>query len=126
VTAPLCRCRHRLTTHVVVDGARLAACRNPECDCVDYRPTRRESRPVETAEYGQFVGRVIRSYAARVADMDIEALAGLADIERKVDEALRLAVVNLHAGGYSWTDIGRVLGTTRQAARQRFAKYLAE
>lgn len=126
MTAPLCRCRHRLTTHVAVDGAKLAGCRNDGCDCADYAPRRRESRPVENVEYGQFVGRVIRSYAARVADMDIEALAGLADIERKVDEALRLAVVNLHAGGYSWTDIGRVLGTSRQGARQRFAKYLPE
>lgn len=126
MTAPLCACTHRLTTHVVVDGAKLAACRNVDCECSDYKPRRRESRPVENAEYGAFVGRVIRSYAARVADMDIEALAGLADIEAKVDEALRLAVVNLHAGGYSWTDIGRVLGTTRQGARQRFAKYLPE
>jgi hypothetical protein len=126
VTVPLCDCGHRLTTHVVVAGAKLTACRNGDCECGDYRPRRRESRPVENAEYGQFVGRVIRAYAARVADMDVEALAGLADIERRVDEALRLAVVNLHAGGYSWTDIGRVLGTTRQAARQRFAKYLPE
>jgi hypothetical protein len=84
------------------------------------------SRPVETDEFGAFVRRVIRAYSRRVADRDIEALAGLADAQREVDEALRLAVANLHAAGYSWTDVARVLGTTRQAARQRFGKYLAE
>jgi hypothetical protein len=126
MTAPLCRCGHRLTTHVVVEGARLNTCRNDECECAEYRPRRRDSRPVENAEYGQFVGRVLRAYSSRVADMDVEALAGLVDIERQVDAALRLAVVALHEGGYSWTDIGRVLGTTRQGARQRFAKYLPE
>jgi hypothetical protein len=84
------------------------------------------SRPVEAAEFGAFVRRVIRAYGKRVADRDIDALAGLAEIQLEVDAALRLAVVNLHSAGYSWTDIARVLGTTRQAARQRFAKYLPE
>lgn len=82
---------------------------------------RRERRHVQTSEFHEFVRRIIRAYSARVADQDIEALAGLAEIQRDVDAAVRLAVANLHAGDYSWTDIGRVLGVSRQAARQRFA-----
>lgn len=86
---------------------------------------RRERRHVETSEFHEFTRRIIRAYAARVAAQDIEALAGLAQIHREVEDAMRLAVANLHgdpqAGRYSWTDIGRVLGVSRQAARQRFA-----
>ena len=32
------------------------------------------------------------------------------------------AVRGLHGNPYSWTDIGRALGITRQAAQMRFAK----
>lgn len=33
-----------------------------------------------------------------------------------------LTAVELHAAGYSWTEIGRELGVTRQAARQRWGR----
>lgn len=37
------------------------------------------------------------------------------------EEGLRLAVAEARSGGYSWAMIGAALGTSRQAAQQRFA-----
>lgn len=77
----------------------------------------------EADEYGAFVRRVLRAYAARVADFDVEGLAGLAQLAQDVDAAVTLAVANLHQrGGYSWAELGRVLGISRQAAQQRYAR----
>jgi hypothetical protein len=43
----------------------------------------------------------------------------LAEVER-AQELLRDAVRDLVLAGYSWADVGRMLGVSRQAARQRF------
>lgn len=43
-------------------------------------------------------------------------LDALADAEREVREIVR----DLVLGGYSWADVGRMLGVSRQGARQRF------
>ena len=45
-----------------------------------------------------------------------ERLDALRDAEQAVREAAR----DLVLAGYSWADVGRMLGVTRQAARQRF------
>src|SRR5215207_1672929 len=74
----------------------------------------------EADEYGAFVRRVIRAYARRVADKDIEGLAGLAALRDEVDAAIRTAVDGLHGDPYSWADIARVLGITKQSAHDRF------
>jgi hypothetical protein len=47
----------------------------------------------------------------------------LADRVRDLEEAqegLRAAVRDLVLAGYSWADVGRMLGVSRQAARKRF------
>lgn len=46
------------------------------------------------------------------------ALRALADQQREVDEAVAAA----RAHGRSWAEIGLVLGTTRQAARERYGQ----
>lgn len=76
----------------------------------------------EADEFGAFVRRVLRAYARRVADHDIEAVAGLVQLQRDLDDALRSAVLGLRSSGYSWEEIGRRLGVTRQAAFQRFGR----
>lgn len=78
------------------------------------------SARTEADEFGAFVRRIVRAYQRRVADRDIEALAGLAQLQRDVDEAVAAAVRGLQAEGYSWTEVGRVLGVSRQAAQQRW------
>jgi hypothetical protein len=80
------------------------------------------SARTEADEFGAFVRRIIRAYARRVGDKDIEALTGLAALRDEVDAAIVEAVNNLHGDPYSWADIGRALGTTRQAAQMRFGK----
>lgn len=48
----------------------------------------------------------------------IEAKKGV----EAADQELRDAVAAAHAAGDSWTVIGAAMGTTKQAAYQRFAK----
>lgn len=80
------------------------------------------SAVTEADKFGSFVRRVIRAYGRRVADRDIEALAGLAQLQRDIDDQLQLAIDQLRAAGYSWTDIGDQLGITKQGASQRFGR----
>lgn len=79
----------------------------------------------EADEFGAFARRILRAYSRRVADRDIDGLAGLAQLRDDVDGAIVAAVAGLQAAGYSWTDIGRTLGITRQAAQQRYGKRAA-
>lgn len=80
------------------------------------------ARNTEADQFGSFVRRIVRAYARRVGDRDIEALTGLAALRDEVDQAIRDAVDNLHGDPYSWTDIGRALGISRQAAQMRFGR----
>ena len=69
--------------------------------------------------------RFILAAERKVAKLDIEGLAHLAKLRSTVDGALHRAVTQLRTeegGGYSWTDVGRVLGITRQGAEQRFGR----
>jgi hypothetical protein len=53
------------------------------------------------------------------------ALADVAAAQRQVHEAqdtLRLSVERARDGGHTWQEIGDVLGTSRQAAFQRFGR----
>jgi hypothetical protein len=75
---------------------------------------------VENDKYAAFARRIMRAYARRVADGDIEALADMLTLAAEVDNAIGQAVVGLHEFGYSWADIGARLGITRQAAQKRW------
>ncbi len=99
-------------------------------------PTRREPQPtvnetltpkpprrhVENDEYGAFARRVIRAYARRIAAGDIEALAAMTVLANDLDQAISDAVTGLRTYGYSWAEIARPLGITRQAAQQRWGE----
>ena len=80
------------------------------------------SAQTEADKFGGFVRRVVRAYGRRVADMDIEALAGLAELQRDLEAVQVAAIAGLLASGYSWADIGRQLGMTRQGAQQWYAR----
>lgn len=87
--------------------------------------TARESKVVELPEFIKFARRILRAAARRVGDRDIEGLAQLAMLRDEIDAQITEAVLQLRSetgGGYSYTDIGRVLGISRQAAQQRFGK----
>lgn len=72
--------------------------------------------------------RMIRS-VSREASGNVEVLPLIAEHARTVDEALRAAVAAARSGegmpggqGWSWVDVGRVLGCSKQAAQQRFGR----
>ena len=79
----------------------------------------RAGRVVENDEYAAFARRVLRAYARRVADGDVEALILMFGRSAEIDTAISQAVTGLRGFGYSWAEIGSRLGTTRQAAQQR-------
>ena len=81
---------------------------------------KRPRRVVENDEYAAFARRVIRAYARRIADGDIEALNDMTTLAADIEAAIRVAVIGLRNFGYSWADIALRLGVTRQAAQQRF------
>jgi hypothetical protein len=80
----------------------------------------RAGRVVENDEYAAFVRRVLRAYARRVADGDLEALLLMFGLAAEIDDAITEAVKGLRTFGYSWAEIGSRLGITRQAAQQRW------
>ena len=80
----------------------------------------RAGRTVENDEYAAFARRVLRAYARRIATGDVEALTLILGLSAEIDTAISQAVTGLRAFGYSWAEIGSRLGTTRQAAQQRW------
>ena len=80
----------------------------------------RAARVVENDEYAAFARRVLRAYARRVADGDVEALTLMLGLSAEIDTAIAQAVTGLRGFGYSWAEIGSRLGITRQAAQQRW------
>ena len=79
----------------------------------------RAARVVENDEYAAFARRVLRAYARRVADGDVEALILMFGLAAEIDTAITEAVKGLRKT-YSWAEIGNRLGITRQAAQQRW------
>ena len=61
------------------------------------------------------------SYARRVGDGDVEALADVLGLAEEIDTAITEAVKGLRSHSYSWAEVGSRLGITRQAAQQRWA-----
>ena len=82
----------------------------------------RAGRVRENDEYAAFARRVLRAYARRVADGDVEALTLMTDLADEIDTAISQAVTGLRGFGYSWAEIGSRLGITRQAAQQRWGR----
>lgn len=81
---------------------------------------KRRRRITETSEYHLMMLRCTRAYERRVAVGDIDALPGMVNLADDLEHRTRGAVHGLLAKGFSWTDIGRALGISRQGARQRW------
>jgi hypothetical protein len=67
-------------------------------------------------------GRLVTELSHPATGSALEALAGGRGLSGAADAALRAAVDRARAAGQSWSRIGNVLGTTRQAAFQRFGR----
>ena len=65
--------------------------------------------------------RITAGLGRRVASGDIASLPSLWSQREYLDSTIRWTVAQLLAvHGYSWSDIARELGVSRQAARQRW------
>lgn len=83
----------------------------------------RPRRLFENEAYLRMLVRMVNRLAERVADGDPEDLAGLLTLLRKVDDALGDAVRGQRERHhYSWAEIARGTGMTRQAAWERWGK----
>lgn len=77
----------------------------------------------ETPAFHAFLARGIRAAGRRVAGGEPADLADLLALQEVLDEATAAAVAGLRSeegGSYSWQAIAEELGTTRQAAMQRW------
>jgi hypothetical protein len=114
-----------------VSGRECAWCRSalPRgrrrfCSDDHRRRGQKAERKIEDAEYADGVRRLVTAQGKRAgADLGMFALfAGSVDYARA---RLQDAADQLIAQGYSYGDIGRALGITRQGARQRFGRQQA-
>lgn len=78
-------------------------------------------RVIEDTDYAAGVKRLVRAQSKR-AGTDLEMFAMFAGSVDYARARLQDAADQLIAQGYSYGDIGRVLGITRQGARQRFGR----
>lgn len=74
----------------------------------------------EAPDVGDAIVRMMRGLVSRAAEGDTEAVEQLARVERMAPVATSMGGRLAHdRAGYSYTELGRVLGVSRQAARQR-------
>lgn len=81
---------------------------------------KRRKPPRENGKYAIFAGRMVRAYRRRIAEGDLADLADFAALITLAEHEFGEAVSALRSRGYSWADVGSVLGISRQAAQQRF------
>lgn len=83
---------------------------------------KRPRRHVENDDYMAFVGRIIKAGRKRIATADPEDLARWVALRNELDDAIGDAVRAQQAAGFSWAEIARPLGITKQAAFKRWGK----
>jgi hypothetical protein len=76
---------------------------------------------VENDDYAAFVRRAVAAHGRRIASGDVEGLADMIALVDQLGEAIQEGVTGLRGHGYSWTEIGRVAGITKQSAHQRWS-----
>jgi hypothetical protein len=74
------------------------------------------------------VSDALRRLAASLSTSDgaapLDAISAARDLSRAVEQVMREAVQRARDAGHTWQEIGELLGTTRQAAFQRFGRPL--
>lgn len=86
-----------------------------------WRPPRTRSKRVrETSEMISAARRQMRALADRVTRGDVEDFAKLVTLADEIDRVIGIAVSGLCDEGVSYGEIGRAIGVSRQAVRQRW------
>lgn len=75
----------------------------------------------EAPEVGAAAKRMVRALVRRAGEGDTEALEQLRDLDDLTRQAVADALRQMNANGYSWAQLARVTGTSRQACSQRAA-----
>jgi hypothetical protein len=102
-------------------GDPLPAKRRRFC-CDDHRRRgQKAERIIENDSYADGVRRLVRAQGKR-AGADLEMFGMFAESVDFARARLQEAADHLLALGYTYGDIGRELGITRQGARQRFGR----
>jgi hypothetical protein len=83
-------------------------------------PPRRSYR--ETPEVAKAVDRLIVAIGKRIATEDPDSLMILDSLEATLAEAWRVAIDGIRSSGFTDREIGKELGTTRQAVEQRWPR----
>lgn len=84
-------------------------------------------RVYDTDEFLKACGRMLEAGGRRVGDGDTVDLAALVELRKRMEEIELDAVLMMRdRHGYSWTEIGRDLGITRQAAQQYYARKVTQ
>jgi hypothetical protein len=86
------------------------------------RTTKRPTKYRETPDFAAMISRMIRAHGRRVAMGNLDDLKRLVEIRDELDEQIGEAARGLYDEGHSWGEIGRILGMTRQSARERFGR----
>lgn len=83
---------------------------------------RRRRNTYEAPDMLAMLTRVAKALVRRAAEGDLEAVVALGEAEQTMKRALVDAARAAHSepNAYSWSEIARELGITRQAAQQRF------
>lgn len=76
----------------------------------------------ETPEVAAATRRLIRVVGKRIATEDPDDLRFLVQLEQELRQAWETAVVGIRSSGFTDREIGRELGTTRQAVEQRWPR----
>lgn len=83
----------------------------------------RPTKWVDTPEYVRFVRRVLQAMRQRRAQFEPEHLGELSTLARELSAVIADVVISCREAGYTWDDIGAAVGTSKQAAQQRWGKY---
>jgi hypothetical protein len=89
---------------------------------VDVRGQRPAGADPVVAGIQRAAERLVAELSHPATASPLEALAAARELSGATDAALRAAVDRARSAGQSWSRIGDVLGTTRQAAFQRFGR----
>jgi hypothetical protein len=76
----------------------------------------------ETPEVVAATRRLLRVVGKRIATEDPADLRMLVDLDQELEHAWAVAIAGVRATGSTDREIGRVLGTTKQAVQQRWPR----
>lgn len=75
---------------------------------------------MENAEYAKMMSKMIKAFGRRAANGNPNDLALLVIAQEELTRATQLAVNGLIAQGFSWSEIAKPLGCTRQNAWKKW------